>query len=76
MDEFVEEEIPVTVMKEATPPPPPQDLVEDVEIAEDDEDVVENVIESTETDPGEIIDVKDIVEVEPPVFRTFLNMPW
>ncbi len=65
VDEFVEEEIPVTEMKEATPPPPPQDIVEDVETAEDDEDVVETVIKSTETDPGEIIDVKDIVEVEP-----------
>ena len=65
LDEFEEEEIPVTVMKESTPPPPPQDIVEDVKIAKDDEDVVETVIKSTETDPGEIIDVDDIVEVKP-----------
>ncbi|GHA24327.1 hypothetical protein GCM10007103_01960 [Salinimicrobium marinum] len=65
LDEFTEEEVPVTIMKEVTPPPPPRDIIEDVNVADDDEDVVETAINSTEADPGEIIEIEDIVEEEP-----------
>ena len=64
MDDFEEQDVPVTILKESTPPPPPQDIVKKPDIIEDDEDVVESVIKSTETQPDEIVDVKDIIEVE------------
>ncbi len=64
MEDFEEEDVPVTVMKEATPPPPPRDIVTEPNIVEDDRDVVETVINTTENRPDEIIDVDDIVEVE------------
>ncbi|WP_424493104.1 energy transducer TonB [Salinimicrobium sp. GXAS 041] len=64
MDDFDEEEIPITALKQPTPPPPPKDIVKEPNIVDDDKDVVETVIKSTETLPNEIIDVDDIVEVE------------
>lgn len=64
MDDFEEEDVPITVVQEATPPPPPQDIVKDVEIVDDERDVVETVIKPTETDPGEIVEVEDVKEVK------------
>ena len=52
-----EEDVPITDMK-ITPPPPPAPQV--IEVVEDEEEVEETVIESTETDQEEIIEVEDV----------------
>lgn len=57
-----DEEIPITEQIKTPPPPPPAAPVV-IEIVEDEEDVEETVIESTETDEEEIIEVED-VEIE------------
>ena len=59
-----EEDIPVTEMKiTAPPPPPPPAAPQVIEVVEDEEEVEETIIESTETDQEEIIEVVEI-EVE------------
>ena len=59
-----EEEIPIIdLVKPPPPPPPPTAAIEVIEIVEDEEDVEETVIESTETDQEEEIKVEE-VEVE------------
>ena len=60
-----EEDIPITEMKITPPPPPPPPpaALQVIEVVEDDEEVEETVIESTETDQEEIIEVEEI-EVE------------
>jgi protein TonB len=59
-----EEDIPVTEMKiTAPPPPPPSAAPQVIEVVEDEEEVEETIIESTETDQEEIIEVEEI-EVE------------
>jgi len=52
-----QEDVPITDMK-ITPPPPPAPQV--IEVVEDEEEVEETVIESTETDQEEIIEVEDV----------------
>ena len=59
-----DEEVPITEqIKTPPPPPPPPAAPEVIEIVEDEEEVEETVIESTETDQEEIVEVDDI-EVE------------
>ena len=58
-----EEDIPVTEMKITAPPPPPPAAPQVIEVVEDEEEVEETIIESTETDQEEIIEVVEI-EVE------------
>ena len=59
-----EEDVPVTEMKiTAPPPPPPPAAPQVIEVVEDEEEVEETIIESTETDQEEIIEV-DEIEVE------------
>lgn len=65
MDAFEEEDVPITVQQEATPPPKKIEVPEEIEIAPDDEDIVEDVIEPTETDQDDVIKVEEIKEVEP-----------
>lgn len=55
-----EEEIPLTEQIK-TPPPPPVQAPTEIEIVEDEEEVEETIIESTETDRDEIIEVIDVV---------------
>jgi protein TonB len=55
-----EEEIPLTEQIK-TPPPPPVQAPTEIEIVEDEEEVEETIIESTETDRDEIIEVEDVV---------------
>lgn len=58
-----EDEIPITEVTEMPPPPPPPPVVQQViEIVEDDLEIEETVIESTETDQNEAI--ADVVEVD------------
>ena len=61
-----DEEIPITEQLKTPPPPPPPTPVQattEIEIVEDEEEVEETIIESSETDNEEIIEVED-VEIE------------
>lgn len=63
----MEEDIPIVEIKVETPPqktPPP--VVEQIKVVEDDVEVEETVIESTETDETDavVIDISDIEEVQ------------
>lgn len=57
-----EEDVPITDMKitPPPPPPPPPPASQVIEVVEDEEEVEETVIESTETDQEEIIEVEDV----------------
>lgn len=61
-----EEDIPITerVEPQKPPPPPPPPTPEVIEVVEDEAEVEETIIESTETDEDEIIELEDIVEIE------------
>jgi protein TonB len=64
-----EEEIPMTEQKieeVKPPPPPPPPAPEQIEVVEDEKEVEETILESTETDEKEVIEVQEteIVEVE------------
>jgi len=64
LDAELDEEIPlIDQLKPPPPPPPPPAAPEVIEIVEDEEEIEETVIESTETDQDEEIEVEDI-EVE------------
>ncbi len=65
MDEELDEEIPITEQIQAPPPPPPPPAEPEViEIVEDEEEIEETVIESTEVDQEtEIVEVEEI-EIE------------
>jgi len=64
VDDDDDEEVPITEqLKTPPPPPPPPPAPEVLEVVEDEEEVEETIIESTETDQEEIIEVED-VEVE------------
>ncbi len=58
-----EEEIPLTeqIKTPPPPPPPPVQAPTEIEIVEEEEEVEETIIESTETDRDEIIEVEDVV---------------
>jgi len=82
LDEELEEEIPITHQLVTPPPPPPPPApTEVIEIVEDEEEVEETVIESTETNQQEkIVEVKQIevkqVEEETEVpFAVIENVP-
>ena len=64
-DHEEEEEIPEVVIEQIiTPPSAPPPTPEKIEIVEDEKEVEETIIESTETDETEKIEVEEIVEVE------------
>lgn len=58
VNEDDEEEIPITEQLKTPPPPPPAPQI--IEIVKDEEDIEETVIESTETNEDEIIEVENI----------------
>ena len=66
LEEELEEEIPITeqIQTPPPPPPPPPAAPEEIEIVEDEEEIEETVIESTETDQEEEIVEVEEVEVE------------
>ena len=81
MDALDEEEVPITEqIQPPPPPPPPPPAPEVIEIVEDEEEVEETVIESTETDQEEEIDIEDLdveefeEDVEVP-FAVIENVP-
>ena len=51
-----DEEIPITEQIKTPPPPPPAPAPEVIEVVEDEEEIEETVIESTETDQEEIVE--------------------
>ena len=64
VDDDDDEEVPITEqLKTPPPPPPPPPAPEVLEVVEDEEEVEETIIESTETNQEEIVEVED-VEVE------------
>lgn len=68
IDSELEEEIPITEVMNTPPPPPPPPQVnvqEVIAIVEDDLEIEETVIESTETDQNEaILDVEDVEDAD------------
>ena len=82
MDQLDEDDVPITEqLKTPPPPPPPPAAPEVIEVVEDDKDVEETVIESTEADQDtKIVDVEDVQvdEVEEDVevpFAVIENVP-
>ena len=69
-----EEEIPLTeqIKTPPPPPPPPEQAPTEIEIVEDEEEVEETIIESTETDRDEIIEVEDVTIEE----EEIINVPF
>ena len=62
IDDDDDEDVPITEqIKTPPPPPPPPPAPEIIEVVEDEEELEETIIESTETDQEEIV---EIVEVE------------
>ena len=62
IDDDDDEDVPITEqIKTPPPPPPPPPAPEIIEVVEDEEEIEETIIESTETDQEEIV---EIVEVE------------
>ncbi|MFD1314498.1 energy transducer TonB [Namhaeicola litoreus] len=62
LDEEID--IPITErIQEVKPPPPPPPAPEKIEIVEDDTEIEETVLESTETDQNEVVEVQEIVEI-------------
>ena len=69
MDDEMEEEIPITEQLQTPPPPPPPPPVapEVIEVVEDEAEVEETIIESSETSQEEeIAEVEDVVVEEAP----------
>ncbi len=58
-------DIPITEkMLETKPPPPPPPSPDKIEIVADDKEIEETVLESTETDQMEAIEVQEVIEIE------------
>ena len=57
-----DEEIPITEQIKTPPPPPPPPAPEVIEVVDDEEEIEETVIESTETDQEEIVEVEVLEE--------------
>ena len=57
-----DEEIPITEQIKTPPPPPPPPAPEIFEVVEDEEEIEETIIESTETDQEEIVEEVEVVE--------------
>lgn len=64
IEQFEEEDVPIVVMPEQTPPPPVE-IIDEIEVAEDEAEVEETPVESTEA-PEEIAEIDDIREIEEP----------
>ena len=63
VDAFEEESVPVTRVEEVKPPEPPQEVIKEIEIIEDDVQKEETVIASSETE-DRIIEVAEVDFVE------------
>ena len=66
LNDLHDEEIPITeIQNQPPPPPPPPPASEIIDVVEDEEEIEEDVIESTESNQEEIIEVRDVVEAQP-----------
>ena len=61
-EEFIE--IPITQRILEVKPPPPPPIPEKIEIVTNEEDIIETVLESTETDESEFVEVQEYEEIE------------
>lgn len=66
MDDFEEEDVPITELNTPPPPPPPPPppAPEEIEVVDDEEEVEETVIEDTESDQDEIVEVEEVEVAE------------
>ncbi len=64
LDDDLDEEVPITEQIKTPPPPPPPPAPEIIEVVEDEEEIEETIIESTETDQDEVVEVDDVEVVE------------
>jgi len=62
VDDDDDEEIPITEQLKTPPPPPPPPAPEIIDVVEDEEEIEETVIESTETDQEEIVEEVEVME--------------
>ena len=62
VEEDDDEDIPITEQIKTPPPPPPPPAPEVIEVVEDEEEIEETIIESTETDQEEIVEVEVLEE--------------
>lgn len=63
-EEIIEEEIPITErIEQIKPPPPPPPAPERIEVVQDEAEVEETILESTETDQSEAVEVVAIEEI-------------
>lgn len=62
VENLVELEVPVTEHIKALPPPPPPKITEVIQVVEDDVDVEETIVESTETNQEEIIEYVEVYD--------------
>ncbi len=63
IDDDDDDKIPITEQLK-TPPPPPPPAPEIIEVVEDEEEIEETIIESTETDQEEIVEEVEVMEEE------------
>ena len=64
IDDDDDDEIPITEQLKTPPPPPPPPAPEIIEVVEDEEEIEETIIESTETDQEEIVEEVEVMEEE------------
>jgi protein TonB len=64
IDDDDDEEIPITEQIKTPPPPPPPPAPEIIEVVEDEEEIEETIIESTETDQEEVVEEVEVMEEE------------
>ena len=64
VEDDADEEIPITEQIKTPPPPPPPPAPEINEVVEDEEEIEETIIESTETDQEEIVEEVEVLEEE------------
>ena len=62
VDDDDDEEIPITEQIKTPTPPPPPPAPEVIEVVEDEEEIEETIIESTETDQEEIVEEVEVME--------------
>ena len=66
VDISAEEEIDIPIterIQEIKPPPPPPPAPEKIEIVEDEAEIEETILESTETNENEAVEVEEIIEI-------------
>ncbi|MDA0757685.1 MAG: energy transducer TonB [Bacteroidetes bacterium] len=64
IDDDDDDEIPITEQLKTPPPPPPPPAPEIIEVVEDEKEIEETIIESTETDQEEIVEEVEVMEEE------------